>query len=84
MGMDSRTSRVAGSELRDSFAHDAGLDWANPITREHTMKRGASALWKGGLKDGKGRISTRSGVRSNARYGFATVSKTSRAPTPRS
>jgi lipoyl-dependent peroxiredoxin len=34
------------------------------------MKRSASAVWKGGLKDGKGAISTESGVLSNAPYGF--------------
>lgn len=34
------------------------------------MKRKATAEWKGGLKDGKGTISTASGVFSDARYGF--------------
>ena len=34
------------------------------------MKKTASAVWKGGLKDGKGTISTESGVLSNAPYGF--------------
>lgn len=34
------------------------------------MKRTASAVWKGGLKDGKGTISTESGVLSNSQYGF--------------
>ena len=36
------------------------------------MKREGSAVWKGGLKDGKGTISTGSGVLSNAQYGFNT------------
>jgi osmotically inducible protein OsmC len=36
------------------------------------MKRKASALWKGGLKDGKGTVSTESGVLSNAQYSFST------------
>ena len=36
------------------------------------MKRTASALWKGGLKDGKGTVSTESGVLSNAQYSFST------------
>jgi osmotically inducible protein OsmC len=36
------------------------------------MKRSASAVWKGGLKDGKGSISTQSGVLANAQYGFST------------
>jgi osmotically inducible protein OsmC len=34
------------------------------------MKKTASAVWKGGLKDGKGTLSTESGVLSNAPYGF--------------
>jgi lipoyl-dependent peroxiredoxin len=36
------------------------------------MKRSASAVWKGGLKDGKGSISTQSGVLSETQYSFST------------
>jgi osmotically inducible protein OsmC len=36
------------------------------------MKRSASAVWKGGLKDGKGTISTDSGVLSDTQYSFGT------------
>ena len=36
------------------------------------MKRNASAIWKGGLKNGKGTISTDSGVLSNTQYSFGT------------
>jgi osmotically inducible protein OsmC len=36
------------------------------------MKRNASAVWNGGLKDGKGTISTDSGVLANAQYSFST------------
>lgn len=36
------------------------------------MKRNASAVWRGGLKDGKGQISTQSGVLSDAQYSFGT------------
>src|SRR3954462_6212860 len=36
------------------------------------MKRTASAVWQGGLKDGKGTISTDSGVLSKAQYSFST------------
>lgn len=36
------------------------------------MKRTASAVWNGSLKDGKGSISTQSGVLSNSQYGFKT------------
>jgi lipoyl-dependent peroxiredoxin len=34
------------------------------------MKRTASAVWRGGLKDGKGTISTGSGVLSSTSYNF--------------
>lgn len=34
------------------------------------MKRSASAVWKGGLKDGAGVVSTDSGALSNVRYNF--------------
>jgi osmotically inducible protein OsmC len=36
------------------------------------MKRKASAVWEGGLKDGKGRISTASGVLNDTQYSFST------------
>jgi osmotically inducible protein OsmC len=36
------------------------------------MKRKASAVWKGGLKDGKGTISSDSGVLENTQYSFST------------
>ena len=36
------------------------------------MKRNAKAVWKGGLKDGKGTISTDSGVLSDTQYSFNT------------
>ena len=36
------------------------------------MQRKASAVWQGGLKDGKGTISTDSGVLSNTQYSFST------------
>src|SRR3979490_245961 len=36
------------------------------------MDRKATAVWQGGLKDGKGRISTDSGVLKNAQYSFST------------
>ncbi|PYR73549.1 MAG: OsmC family peroxiredoxin [Acidobacteria bacterium] len=35
------------------------------------MKRSASAVWKGGLKDGRGTVSAESGVLSNAPYNFS-------------
>ncbi|MGH8611713.1 MAG: OsmC family protein [Gammaproteobacteria bacterium] len=36
------------------------------------MKRKASAVWTGGLKDGRGTISTESGVLSQTQYSFST------------
>ncbi len=36
------------------------------------MERKASAVWKGGLKDGKGSVSSASGVLSNTPYSFTT------------
>jgi osmotically inducible protein OsmC len=35
-----------------------------------TMNRTASAVWRGGIKDGKGEISTASGVLSHTQYSF--------------
>src|SRR2546423_15680997 len=36
------------------------------------MKRTASAVWRGGLKEGKGTLSTQSGVLAEAQYSFST------------
>jgi osmotically inducible protein OsmC len=36
------------------------------------MKRKATAVWQGGLKDGRGTLSTESGVLSNTQYSFST------------
>jgi osmotically inducible protein OsmC len=36
------------------------------------IKRKGSAVWSGGLKDGKGTVSTQSGVLSQSQYGFNT------------
>lgn len=36
------------------------------------MKRKASAVWQGGLKDGKGTVSTASGALSDTQYSFST------------
>jgi osmotically inducible protein OsmC len=35
------------------------------------MKRSASAVWRGGLKDGKGTVSSESGTLSNVPYNFS-------------
>jgi osmotically inducible protein OsmC len=36
------------------------------------MKRNGSAVWQGGLKDGKGTVSTQSGVLNQTQYSFST------------
>src|SRR6202789_3672194 len=43
-----------------------------PITERKVMNRKASAIWRGGLKDGKGAISTDSGVLKDTQYSFGT------------
>jgi osmotically inducible protein OsmC len=62
--------------LRDLTPHFVSIynGWA---TRLHTlrrkkMQRKASAVWKGGLKDGKGAVSSSSGVLNNTPYSFST------------
>src|SRR5580692_12554623 len=40
--------------------------------RSGIMQRKASAVWQGGLKDGKGSISTASGVLKDTQYSFST------------
>ena len=46
------------------------------------MKRKASAVWKGGLKDGKGTVSTESGVLSSAQYSFGTRFESGKGTNP--
>ncbi len=42
------------------------------MIKENVIKRGASAVWKGRIKEGDGRVSTESGVLAEARYGYST------------
>src|SRR5260370_10541146 len=42
------------------------------MSEEKRMQRKASAVWKGGLKRGKGTVSASSGVLNNTPYSFAT------------
>ena len=46
------------------------------------MKSVGCAVWKGGLKDGKGTVSTASGVLSNAAYDFAMRFEGAKGTTP--
>src|SRR3979411_2677881 len=45
---------------------------ATYLKKEVFMKRKATAVWQGGLKDGKGAISSDSKVLSNTQYSFST------------
>ncbi|MGF6240603.1 osmotically inducible protein OsmC [Paraburkholderia sp. GAS38] len=82
-GLRPRLSRCVA---RSTYA-DAARTWARPLRQaswsnaqqrrqgyplERTMKRKASAVWQGGLQDGKGTISTDSGVLKDTQYSFAT------------
>jgi osmotically inducible protein OsmC len=46
------------------------------------MKRSASAVWKGGLQDGRGTVSTDSGVLSNTPYTFKMRFETEKGTNP--
>src|SRR5262245_27025392 len=46
------------------------------------MKRSASAHWAGGLKDGKGTVSTESGVLSSSQYSFGTRFESGKGTNP--
>jgi osmotically inducible protein OsmC len=46
------------------------------------MKRNASAVWKGGLKDGKGTISSDSGVLADTQYSFSTRFESGKGTNP--
>ena len=46
------------------------------------MRRNASAVWNGGLKDGKGTISTDSGVLSETQYSFSTCFEDGKGTNP--
>src|SRR5438876_11159307 len=53
------------------FAYSSKIG-TSQITKERSMDRKASAVWKGGLKDGKGEFSVPSGVFSHVPYSFTT------------
>ncbi len=46
------------------------------------MIRKASAVWNGGLKDGKGRVSTESGVLADTQYSFGTRFESGKGTNP--
>jgi osmotically inducible protein OsmC len=47
-----------------------------------SMKRNASAVWRGGLKDGKGTVSTESGVLAGVPYNFSKRFENERGTNP--
>jgi lipoyl-dependent peroxiredoxin len=51
-------------------AYDSLLEFFQ--SKEAAMQRTATAVWNGGLKDGKGSITTQSGVLSESPYSFVT------------
>jgi lipoyl-dependent peroxiredoxin len=58
--------------FRDSIYNRKRHFIQNHELRRDAMQRKASAVWKGGLKDGKGTVSSTSGVLSNTPYSFTT------------
>jgi lipoyl-dependent peroxiredoxin len=71
------TTRLASPILPidpDTFSTDRlqYLHGIQFIFYEESMQRKASAVWRGGLKDGKGTISAPGGVLSNTPYSFTT------------
>jgi osmotically inducible protein OsmC len=60
-------------EVRSFLVFQSRINNHQPtITEEIPMQRKASAVWKGGLKDGKGAVSASSGALSNLPYSFTT------------
>src|SRR5713101_3925172 len=74
----SRERRSFSRPVHDRAAHQRHRDHrgcGSDGSQQETggiVKRKASAEWKGALKDGKGTISTDSGVLKNAQYSFST------------
>src|ERR1035441_7845097 len=54
------------------FRLQLGASLRNHNFRRRSMQRKASAVWKGGLKDGKGLLSAPGGVLNNTPYSFTT------------
>jgi osmotically inducible protein OsmC len=68
----SRTENHIGRIVRNIDPEIPGQHSAHSFTKEIRMQRTASAVWRGGLKDGKGTISTQSGVLKETQYSFGT------------
>jgi lipoyl-dependent peroxiredoxin len=61
-----------GFQSHDSARLFRGFSKINQYKKEIVMLRTASAVWHGGLKDGKGAISSQSGVLKDTQYSFGT------------
>jgi osmotically inducible protein OsmC len=59
-----------------------GIAQLEAISGKDRMKRSASAIWKGGLKDGQGTLSTESGVLAQTPYSFSTRFESQRGTNP--
>src|SRR6266849_7757757 len=57
---------------RSSGIEFCGFKKNERAKRREIMQRKASAVWQGGLKDGKGTISTDSGVLKQTQYSYST------------
>ena len=63
-------SSLAGSRISGRIEPKASGPRPTFQKERLTMKRSASAVWKGGLQDGQGTVSTESGILSGAPYNF--------------
>ena len=55
---------------------------ASVTIKSNLMKRTASAVWRGGLKEGKGTLSTQSGALAETQYSFSTRFENGRGTNP--
>src|SRR5438132_790474 len=64
---------TAAAERRSGRTESYGVFYQRPETgKEQFMASKASAVWTGSLKEGKGSISTATGVLKDANYSFQT------------
>src|SRR5690606_27487765 len=66
------TTRPPSLDARSRFGRARSGQEPLKGTIHMTIKRNGSAVWSGGLKDGKGAVSTGSGVLQDSQYGFNT------------
>jgi osmotically inducible protein OsmC len=66
------SNQFAGGDARARVRLQWQGDFISTNIQENVMQRKASAVWKGGLKDGKGSLSAPGGVLNNTQYSFST------------